>query len=384
MFVTVLVIVVVVSALVLFIFSRGGKDKGQSWVQFFARGKDAGFGFGEIELLRRLAIKSALADPCALFWSQDQLDMCIRNLVRNTRLAGGGSQETQDFLSKLYDYRKKIELERPRIKHGIGGTRQIEEGQGLRILVKDQGVFSSRLIKNTSGHLILARPVGQKIPAGFTWKGRTLSVYFWREDDAGYVFDTEVTDEVFFRGSMSLKTGHGENLFRTQKRCSVRIKTHKAAFLYVLDGEDPSYHIEMDPGLKCFVEDLSDSGCAVLIGGQAVMSMRIKVQFVLNGAVICISGTVRSMEYDQEQNRSLLHIEADPMVVETRNHVLGEVFGMISEEEELPVRVVEEETENAENTKDNGFSEETAPQDAVERAAENGETGASAAAENAL
>jgi hypothetical protein len=120
------------------------------------------------------------------------------------------------------------------------------------------------------------------------------------------------------------------------------------AFLYLLDNDEPSENIEMNPGLKSFVEDLSDTGCAVLIGGRAAVGLRIKVQFILNNVPICISGTVRSMEYHEEQNQSLLHIEADPMSIETRNNILGEVFGMLPEEDdELPFRVLDEEAEES-------------------------------------
>jgi c-di-GMP-binding flagellar brake protein YcgR len=343
MLVTILVIVIVVSGLLVLLLSQSNKDKRKSWIQFFAKGKDAGFSFGEIELLRRLAVKCNLGDPSALFWSQNQLDMCIRNMVRSTRLSGGGDQATQDFLSKLYDYRKKIEMEKPKIKKGITDSRQIEEGQGLRILAGGQGVYNSKVIKNTSQYLTIARPNSTKLPASFSWNGLKLSVYFWREEDAGYVFDTEVQDEVFSKGTASLKISHGESLFRTQKRKSIRIKTHKSAFLYILSGNEPSDTIELNPGLKCIVEDLSDTGSAIAIGGKAAVGLRIKVQFILNNAPIDISGTVRSVEFNEEQNRSLLHLEADPMSIETRNHILGEVFGMLPEEDDLPFKIIDEE-----------------------------------------
>jgi c-di-GMP-binding flagellar brake protein YcgR len=344
MFVTILVIIILVSGVLFLILSHSNKDNKKSWIQFFAKGKDAGFSIKEIELLRRLAVKNALEDPTSLFWSQNQLDRCIKNMVRSVRLTGGTDQATQDFLSKLYDYRKKIEMEKPKIKNGIGNSRQIDEGQKLQVLVNGQGVFPSRVVKNMGGYLTIARPTSPKLPTSFSWTGLKLSIYFWREDDAGYVFDTEVQDEVFSGGTPSLKIGHGENLFRTQKRRSVRIKTHKPAFLYLMDNDEVSNTIEMNPGLKCFMEDLSDSGCAVLIGGQAAVGLRIKVQFILNNAPICITGTVRSVDYNDEEKKSLLHVEADTMDIQTRNYILGEVFGMLPEEDnELPFRILDEE-----------------------------------------
>jgi hypothetical protein len=56
-----------------------------------------------------------------------------------------------------------------------------------------------------------------------------------------------------------------------------------------------------------------------------------------------MSGTVKSAEYNNDTNRSLLHVESNPLPVEMRNHILGEVFGMLPEEEELPFRVLDDE-----------------------------------------
>ncbi|MDR2101280.1 MAG: PilZ domain-containing protein, partial [Treponema sp.] len=330
-----------------------------SWLQFFAKGKDAGFSLQEIDLLRRLAVKANLEEPSSLFWSQNQLDICIRSLVRSIEDAGEeDTQADQTFLSKLYDYRKKIEMEKPKIKKGIASTQQIGESQQLRILVPELGVFKSQVIKNISSYLTISRPQGNKVAAGLSWTGLPVSVYFWRNDDAGYVFDSEVLDEVFSRGLSALKIAHSESLVRTQKRKSPRIKTHKPAFLYLVSNNEEPGGIEVVPGLKCFLEDLSETGCAVTIGGKASEGLRVKVQFVVDTSPVSMSGTVRSIEYKQDSNRSLLHIEADELPLEIRNRILGEVFGMLSENEEnepLPFRVTEgdEKTEADQSGPDN-------------------------------
>jgi c-di-GMP-binding flagellar brake protein YcgR len=335
--------------LVYFIFLRPKKEKSASWFQFFAKGKDAGFSFKEIELLRQLAIKSNMEEPASLFWSQNQLDVCIKSLVRSMKISGNEeNKSSQDFLAKLYDYRKKIEMEKPKFKNGgIQDSRQISEDQVLRVLVEGVGVFRSYVIKNISPYMTVARPVSIKLPVNFSWQGMRISVYFWRDDDAGYVFDSDVLDEVYSKGHAALKIGHADRLTRTQKRRSIRVKIHKSAFLYLLVGDEEPGKIEVNPGLKCFLEDLSDTGCAVTIGGKATVDLRVKVQFSLDNQAIAVSGTVRSIEFKEETNRSLLHIEADPLPLETRNHILGQVFGMLPEEEaDLPFRLLDEEVEN--------------------------------------
>ena len=346
MLLSVLVIVIAGSFLAIFLLSVTDRNK-KGWVQFYAKGKDSGFSFKEIELLQRLATKSKLEDPTALFFSNRLLDNCIRDLVKTLRLSGTENEKAnQDFLSKLYDFRKKIEMEKPRIKNGISNSRQISDGQNLRVLAKGYGVYKSQVVKNASNYLAISRPINSKLPSTFSWMGMKLSVYFWRDEDAGYVFDSEVVDEVFSKGIASLKIAHSDSLFRTQKRKSIRVRKHKAAFLYPVVNEDELNKIEDSPGTKCFIEDLSDTGCAITIGGRAQPGLRIKAQFHLNNSLICMSGTVRSVEFKEDLNRSLLHVEADPLPIEIRNQILGEVFGMLpEEEEELPFRMLGEEAE---------------------------------------
>jgi c-di-GMP-binding flagellar brake protein YcgR len=222
----------------------------------------------------------------------------------------------------------------------------ISEGQPLRVLVVGLGVFKSQIIKNTSQFLTIARPTNSKNTNSMTWMGLTVSIYFWREDDAGYVFDSEVLDEVFSLGIPSIKITHGDSLFRTQKRRSVRVKMQQAAYLYLVPSHELPHRISGDPGLKCLLEDISDTGCAVTVGGRADAGLRVKVQFALNNAAVCMSGTVRSIRYNESTDRSILHIEAEPLPIETRNRILGEVFGMQPPEEndnELPFQVLDDE-----------------------------------------
>ena len=347
MFLPALLLIIAVSGVVLLILSVTNKDK-SNWIQFFAKGKDAGFSFKEIEMLRKLAVKSNLQEPTALFFSVNQLDLCIKSFVKSLNHSGGADNPAnQDFLSKLYDYRKKIEMDKPRIKNGISNSRQISDGQNLRILVPGAGVFKSQTVKNTPNYLTITRPVTNKLPGTFSWVGMKISVYFWREEDAGYVFDADVVDEVFSKGIASLKVAHSESLFRTQKRKSVRVKLHKPAFLYLLANDEEVNTVETKPGLKCFMEDLSDTGCAVSIGGKGQSGLRLKIQFVLSGSTICMGGTVRSMEFKEDTNVSVLHIEADPLPIEIRNKIMGEVFDMSpDDDEELPFRIQDIETQS--------------------------------------
>jgi len=319
--------------LALLVYRSSDKNR-YSWVQFFAKGKDAGFSFKEIELLRRIAVKVELEDPSSLFWNERELDRCIRALVQKAKLTGEDREhDTQDFFSKLYDYRKKIEFEQPKYKKGILSSRNITESQHIRILVDGAGVFKAQVQRNSDRFLTISKPSGPQLPSNFTWKGRRVAVYFWRRNDAGYVFDTYVLDEVQAQKASVLQLAHSDSLFRTQKRRSIRARTHKSAFLYLPKEEEPPEKMEVNPGLKCIIEDLSETGCAVTIGGRAQVGMKVKMQFELDGYPVVMSGLVRSSDFDEDKNRSLLHIESEPLSMTTRNRILAEVFGVQGEDD---------------------------------------------------
>jgi c-di-GMP-binding flagellar brake protein YcgR len=323
------------------------KEGGGSWIRFFAKGKEAGFSFKEIEMLRNFAVKSKIKDPYSLFSSQAYFDRCISTMVRFIKISGENEEQvTQDFLSKIYDYRHKMEMDKGGKQPSISNTRMINEDQVLRILVEKTGVFRSQVVKNTSQYMTITRPVNRKIITKTQWEGTKITVFFWREDDAGYVFDSEVQDEVFSMGRSSLKIAHSDILLRTQKRKSLRLKTHQTAFLYLVPSGEMPHQMEVEPGLRCILEDLSDSGCAVTVGGKANAGLRVKVQFSLDSTAVCMTGTIRSINFNEDTNRSMLHIEAEPMPIEARNLIFGEMFGMLSLDnlKDLPVSIVDTDT----------------------------------------
>ena len=337
---------------VIFYFIWIRRDKSVSWIQFFTKGKEAGFPIKEVEQLRRLVISSNIPDPMLIFKSQKQLELVIRSMVNSARMSGDINElPVQDFLSRLFDYCKKLEMVSSENKVRISNSRQISEGQSLRVLVPNKGVYKSEVVKNSGNYITISRPISAKSGVSMQWNGLKISIYFWREDDAGYVFDTDVVDEVFSKGISSIKIEHNDSLFRTQKRKTLRIKFTKAAFLYMVKEIDNPHKLEKSAGLRCMLDDISDSGCAFKVNGQATVGLHLKVQFSLNRVPICIPGVVRSVDYSQEANLSLVHMEADTLPIRTRNHILCEVFNLLPEEdeEELPFRVLEEDADEAIN-----------------------------------
>jgi hypothetical protein len=217
--------------------------------QFYAKGKEVGFSSEEIDGLRKIATQSGMADYTSLFQSPDHLDICMRSLLRTVRISREDDPVKQDFLAKISEFRRKIEMDGPK----------------------------------------------QGIP--------------------------------------TIQAGRSDSPVRTQTRKSIRIKTRKPAFLSILNNTAAS--ATPAPEFRCLIEDLSKTGCAVSIGGKAIRNMRLKLRFVLNDTPVTMTGTVRSVEYDEATNHSTLHIQADPLTRKAKDAIFKEMFDILPENEKI-------------------------------------------------
>ncbi|MDR2795582.1 MAG: PilZ domain-containing protein, partial [Spirochaetaceae bacterium] len=211
-----IIITIILAGAAAFAFLVIKKNKGLnriSWVQFYARGKEAGFSNANIKLLKELARHSGMAHPAALFWSQVQMDGCIKKFIHDIKQKKTEFlPANQEFLAKLYDFRKKMELDRPIYKNGIASSRYIEELQTVQVVVTGAGVFKSKFISNKPAFISIERPDSSVLPLNFDWKQKTLLVYVWRKNDAGYCFETKVINEIFANDPPILTLSHSDKL----------------------------------------------------------------------------------------------------------------------------------------------------------------------------
>ena len=226
----------------------------------------------EARQLRDAAVLAGLADPTNILWSPRDMDKAIAVLGATLKREGRDrGREGVLLMDKAYALRKGIEFEQPRFKYGIRSSRQIGAGQRLRVLV--HGVGRLRLHgdrQQRALHRRLLSRSASRLPKDWVWKGKKVSIYFWRREDAGYVFDSYVIDDLRIRSVPVLQVSHSEALLRTQKRKSVRARSKIPAYLYLLKRIEGAYEKpERVPGLRALVQDLSEDGAAVAIGGKA-------------------------------------------------------------------------------------------------------------------
>ncbi len=318
-------------------------------VSFFTTGVDSGFSIPEIISLWKLAKLCELEEPSALYLSVPALNRSISQLLSMSRADGTEfSPKTQKFLTKLYAYRTKVELD-PLSKKGLKSTKYVEEGQKIRIVLKGVGVFASKIEIN-GRELIVHVPSKNGIITmyGSEWVGKKVSVYLWRKDDACYAFDTTVLSAGQYASVPVLYLAHSSDLTRVQKRKSVRTKCNISARIY-LPNKNFSFDTTAEEpagGYRCVLEDISADGALVRIGGRGVSGINIKLQFSIADNFVVMVGIVRAVEYNVELNQSRLHFECLKIDPELRNVILSFVYDVMPEEERdayLAMQEMEEE-----------------------------------------
>ncbi len=316
-------------------------------INFFITGLDSGFSFTEISLLWNAAELCNLEQPTSLFYSLPSLTKCMTQISEMT--SADNSQKNQLIMTKLFNYRTKIQNEADD-KKGMTTTHSLDKGQTLRIILPGKGVFASEIVGN--GNFLVINVPRQKNLIPFTgedWVGKVISVYLWRKGDARYVFDTTVTQSGLFLGKSALFLKHSSNLVRTQKRKAVRIKCQIHGMLYIIKKDKIDINaIETQNGFRCLIEDISESGALIRIGGKGLQNVKIKLQYNIQNKLILMVGIIRTVEFNEEQNQSLLHFECTHIETSMRNEVLKFVYNMMPQNEKEVLEALEQ-TEDDEN-----------------------------------
>lgn len=301
-------------------------------IQFYSTGMDAGFTFSEIRAFWQLARQTNLAEPTALFVSPQTLNKAITAFITESRANHTDmSAHYQHLLGKLYKYRTKIDIAHEN-KRTMDSTLYLDKGQRLRVILPGHGVFQSEILKNDV-NIVIKLPTQKNVAklAAEKWLKKDVSVYLWRKGDAGYVFDSTVLAAEVYNGYPALHLQQTNKLLRTQKRRSVRAACTIVAQLYVLSGEQQiDYNtVEMEPGCKCLLEDISEDGALIRVGGKGRNNVPIKIQFELDGKLIVMFGLVRAVEYNKAHNQSRLHFECMHISDDRRNAVLSFVYNTL-------------------------------------------------------
>ena len=349
---------IVVAGVIVLVLGVWFFKSSSNMLNFFATGLDNKFTLSEIAMLWKLAKSTGIDEPLSLYVSDKAISKCVAMIVENAKKNHTENEpKVQQFLSKLYKFRTKVELSADN-RRGLKSTRQLDSKQKLRIILKGSGIFSSMIVNNASEIAIMV-PVQNgriAIPAN-EWIGKDINIYLWRKGDAAYVFDTRVLRSGVFLGRQVLFLRQSEEITRMQKRRSIRTECNINAQFYLIKETVTDFlRIETAPGYKCLIEDISSDGALIRVGGKGVPNVQMKLQFELDETLVVMYGTVRSVEFNQASNQSRLHIECTHIEPNMRNAILTFVYKVIPEEQknaELAINELRNEEGEDDDTSEN-------------------------------
>ncbi len=317
-----LMLIIVLSAVI--ILTGGGKK----WREFYVNGADAGFSVSEMRLLKKAAEQAGLENPTSIFFSIDKLDYSISVLSQIVEDNGMEyTPEESELLKKLYEYRKHIEFNKPRYKSGIKHTLELKENQPVKIALGKSGLFHSEILEVDEDYLTISYPSGNTLPQGVTWRGQNLRVYFQKTNDASYYFESKVKDDYYDRSFKLLHISHSGSILRSQRRKSVRTKAEFPVTVFILqDLSQVDNLVIAEGGFRGEMMDVSEDGASLIIGGHGKDGLLMKIQFQMQNSIIVVCGVIRYFEYQEDVDRSILHLQFMQPDEETRNKILSYVY----------------------------------------------------------
>lgn len=326
----VLVLIIIVRIMLV---RRGGHSF--PWLQFYIRGKEAGFRMAEIGNLQRLVMSNKLRDPLSVYWSRQASLSCVKYMDGQYRQEDTleNSSEAR-FMRKLYDLLNRVTLNSQEKKRGIQHTRELDPSMPLDVFYKNTE-YKSRVIEVRPRYVAIAYPrVSPTAEKTKFSSGDQIVVKFWRKGDSGYHFSTRVAGS--HDDSIDIiHIQHARKISRAQTRSLMRKDVNKSGSLFLIaDLKDVRDDDQGDErGLRCQVLDISEGGMSLLIGGKISDQFGFKVQARIAGISIVMVARLVHSDYNRGKDVSLLRLKSISRNIVMRNRISAVVYAVYSEPE---------------------------------------------------
>lgn len=348
----ILICIVFFSILIMFFYFTPYGKQISDYVRFFIEGKDLGFSFSDLALLWRVGAYTGLENKTRLFWYVPALDECIKFIskqVENLSETKAGNK-LQNLLTKLYDYRTKVELKEIQKRGAMDSTRQIKRGQICTISVSGEPAVYGKLKANTYDFLIFALfEDSAKRAEKISWNEKLVKIDFWRQDGAGYIFSAKSIDAKRLNDHIELRIKHSADITQTQKRKSVRVECEFDAYVCPLKTDEEYNSKPIIGGIPCTVKDISEDGAMFTVKGKALKNTKMKLQFKINNAFIIMCGKIVRFSYDAAHDISKVNLECEFLEQKMKNTILSFVYKIPVETSNEFISTILPEEENNEN-----------------------------------
>ena len=336
--VIILVIVIFIIGIGLFIAARrtggGGTRKkgavaaGTGWHSFNQIAKLRGLNKDEVALLRGLVVDNKLSKPSLIFSSMSILDSCIQRQVRKLSLQEIRGESKEDLINRYYRLRNKVV--RNRGDSGLSTTRAIPIGGRMRVEVQNYGQYSVQVNQNEEDFLGINIPIlppGKGVP----WNKKRVKCFYWKEEDASYVFETRVIDVIITDEIQSICLKHVDTITRSQKRRfprkSVRMPVYFSRIRVVTEGGKKKGVVDRRDTHWGTIIDISVGGLSIETAIPVNRNNFLRVEFELREDYKMVAfGKVKRIEKNAARNTWIMHIQFTKIEKKDRNEIFAVLY----------------------------------------------------------
>ena len=224
-----------------------------------------------VEALEDLVRITKVKQPLLVFSSAGMLDDVLKKGLYSVEAARGISDEERERRKAVLFQIKQIIEGGARKGAVLRSSVMLKPGQLLTVSPAAGGHFASKVVSNMKDFLTISAPAGAAGVEMRWMRGTPLAVYLWRENDAGYSFQSKVLGYDTLKGLSCVLIQHSKTLRREQRRKARRRQIMRACFYYPIriiesgPARRPERKASVEQNLRTLgtVADLSAGGCAI-------------------------------------------------------------------------------------------------------------------------
>ncbi|MCK4796725.1 MAG: PilZ domain-containing protein, partial [Spirochaetes bacterium] len=243
--------------------------------------------------LFNLIVKYKIGFPLTCFTNAKLLDSILKRGLTDIENSNNMSEEEKinnNFL--LLEIKSKIELNSKK-NMGIRSTHFMVEGQKVILFCRGKGYFYAS-VKRILNNITIVEIISKKVTRRIFAKNEFLKAYFWREEDAGYTFETQIVD--FEEDIRIYHIKHSDKLVRSQKRKYRRVPLNISGELYQVDlkieNNKRVYSLLTDKVVVCNLIELSAGGLKAKSDTMEEKEGIVKVEFEINKYPVSAIGRI--------------------------------------------------------------------------------------------
>jgi len=308
------------------------KQVGAGWNNFYQLAKLRNLSKNETEILKRLVVTYGLTKPALIFTSTNILDTCIQRAIRRISMQEIKGESKDDIINMYYRLRNKIVQNRG--LKSISTTRDIQLGTKLRVQVQNYGNFMTSVNRNEPDYLGISIPVmapGKVVP----WNRKKVKCSFWKENDAGYVFETRVSDVLINDETQSICLKHTDRIKRVQKRQyprkNIRLPVLFSRLRVMEEGGKKKAVVERKDSHWGTIVDISVGGVSVetVVPYDKDNYLRMEFEIREDYKVVAI-GKVRRIERNPIRKNWIMHIQFTKIDKKHRNEIFAILYNYLT------------------------------------------------------